>query len=90
MKRAIFERLTPKNRKNVPKFTKLSPTGGLRLQERMLLRNFEVLKAKMREFRDAMENMERQRERGSDLINNTVWTRTKRKIITNNLKTKQL
>ena len=41
MKRAIFERLTPKNRKNVPKFTKLSPTGGLRLQERMLLRNFE-------------------------------------------------
>ena len=41
MKRAFFERLTPKNRKNVPKFTKLSPTGGLRLQERMLLRNFE-------------------------------------------------
>jgi hypothetical protein len=42
MKRAIFERLTPKNRKNVPKFTKLSPAGGFRLQERMLLRNFEV------------------------------------------------
>ena len=41
MKRAIFERLTPKNRKNVPKFTKLSPAGGLRLQERMLLHNFE-------------------------------------------------
>jgi len=42
MKRAIFERLTTKNRKNVPKITKLSPAGGFRLQERMLLRNFEV------------------------------------------------
>jgi hypothetical protein len=42
MKWAFFERTTPKNRKNVPKFTKLSPAGGFRLQERMLLRNFEV------------------------------------------------
>ena len=42
MKWVIFERLTPKNRKNVPKITKLSPAGGLRLQEWMLLRNFVV------------------------------------------------
>ena len=44
MKWAIFERLTPKHRKNVPKITKLSPAGGLHLQERKLLRNFEVSK----------------------------------------------
>ena len=42
MKRAIFEGPTPKNRKNVPKITKLSPAGGLRLQEWTLFRNFEV------------------------------------------------
>jgi hypothetical protein len=44
MKRAIFERLTTKNRKNVPKFTKLSPAGRLRLQEWGFLRKFVVRK----------------------------------------------
>ncbi len=44
MKRAIFERLATKNRKNVTKFTKLSPVGGLRLQDRKLLRKFVVSK----------------------------------------------
>jgi hypothetical protein len=47
MKRTIFERLTPKNRKNVPKITKLSPAGGLRLQERKLLHIFVVRKTRM-------------------------------------------
>jgi hypothetical protein len=47
MKWAFFERTTPKNRKNVPKFTKLSPAGGLRLQERKLLHIFVVRKTRM-------------------------------------------